>query len=209
MKEIIHVSIIEDDDEIRQTLSLIINGTDGFYCKHTFVDCESAMKELPGLYVNIVLMDIELPGISGIEGVKMLKPKMPDTDFIMLTVKQDDDSIFNSLCVGATGYLLKDTAPVEILRSIREVKKGGSPMSTNIARRIISSFQKKTMPSPLSDREAEILGLLCDGMNYRSIADKIFLSSHTVKSHIKNIYRKLHVNNRAEAVKKAIRDKLI
>ena len=209
MKEIIQVAIVEDDDEIRQTLALIINGTPGYFCRHTFIDAESAVKELPSLYVNVVLMDIELPGITGIEAIKKLKPKLPETDFIMLTIKQDETSIFNSLCAGASGYLMKDTPPSELLLSIKEVYKGGSPMSTNIARKVILSFQKTSPPSPLSDRETEILKLLCDGMNYRSIAEKIFLSSHTVKSHIKNIYKKLHVNSRAEAVKKAIEDNLL
>jgi len=138
-----------------------------------------------------------------------LKPSLAETDFIMLTIMQDETSIFNSLCAGASGYLLKDTPPSELLQSIKEVFKGGSPMSTNIARKVILSFQKTTPPSPLSNRETEILKLLCDGMNYRSIAEKIFLSSHTVKSHIKNIYKKLHVNSRAEAVKKAIKDNLL
>lgn len=209
MQEIIHVAIVEDDDEIRQTLALIINGTPGYHCKHTFIDCESAIKELPNLYVNVILMDIELPGITGIEGIKKLKPDLPDTDFIMLTIKQDDESIFNSLCAGASGYLMKDTPPSELLKSISEVYQGGSPMSTNIARKVIQSFQQITIPSPLSVRETEILQHLCDGLNYRSIAEKLFLSAHTVKSHIKNIYRKLHVNSRAEAVSKAIKDRLI
>lgn len=209
MKEIIHVAIVEDDDEIRQTLALIINGTPGYFCRHTFIDAESAVKELPHLYVNVVLMDIELPGITGIEAIKKLKHQMTETDFIMLTVKQDESSIFDSLCAGASGYLMKDTPPSELLKSIQEVHKGGSPMSTNIARKVILSFQKTKSPSPLSARETEILQHLCEGMNYRSIAEKIFLSSHTVKSHIKNIYKKLHVNSRAEAVKKAIKDNLL
>lgn len=209
MQDIIHVAIVEDDDEIRQTLALIINGTPGYHCKHTFVDGESAIKELPHLYVNVVLMDIELPGISGIKSIAQIKPQLPNIDFIMLTIKQDDESIFNSLCAGASGYLMKDTPPSELLKSITEVFKGGSPMSSNIARKVIQSFQQTTPPSPLSDRETEILQLLCDGMNYRSIAEKLFISAHTVKSHIKNIYRKLHVTSRAEAVRKAIKDKLI
>ena len=209
MKEIIHVAIVEDDNEIRETLALIINGTPGYFCKHTFVDAESAVKELPNVYVNVVLMDIELPGITGIEAIKRLKGQMENTDFIMLTIKQDDNSIFDSLCAGASGYLMKDTPPSELLQSIKEVFNGGAPMSTVIARKVIFSFQKTKSPSPLSNRETEILQLLCEGMNYRSIAEKIFLSSHTVKSHIKNIYKKLHVNSRAEAVKKAIKDNLL
>ena len=207
-KEIIHVAIVEDDDEIRQTLALIINGTPGYYCKHTFIDCESAIKELPNLYVNVVLMDIELPGVSGIDGVRQLKPQIPNTDFIMLTIRQDDESVFNSLRAGASGYLAKDTPPSDLLKAIKEVNEGGAPMSTRIAKKVVLSFQNIN-PSPLSERETEILKLLCAGLNYRSIADQIFLSAHTVKSHIKNIYRKLHVHSRAEAVSKAIKDKLI
>lgn len=205
---IIHVAIVEDDDEIRQTLALIIGGTPGFYCKHTFVDAESAVVELPNLYVNVVLMDIELPGITGIDAIRKLKPQLKDTDFLMLTVRQDDESVFKSICAGASGYLMKDTAPTDLLKSIKEVHSGGAPMSATIARKVIQSFHK-FKPSPLSDRETEILKLLSDGMNYRSIAEKIFLSPHTVKTHIKNIYQKLHVNSRAEAVKKAIEDRLI
>ena len=207
-QEIIHVAIVEDDDEIRQTLALIIGGTPGFHCKHLFVDGESALKELPNLYVNIVLMDIELPGINGIATVKKLKPNLTEVDFLMLTVREDDASIFESLCAGASGYLMKDTPPSELLLAIQEVHKGGAPMSTNIARKVVQSFQNLT-PSPLSDRETEILKLLCEGLNYRSIAEQLFLSAHTVKSHIKNIYKKLHVNSRAEAVKKALKDGLI
>ncbi len=206
--QIIHVAIVEDDAEIRQTLALIINGTPGFYCKHTFVDAESAIKELPQLYVNVVLMDIELPGISGIEAVRKLKPEHCETDFLMLTVRQDDESVFKSICSGASGYLIKDTPPSDLLKSIREVFHGGAPMSANIARRVVHSFHK-FRPSPLSERETEILNLLSEGMNYRSIAGQIFLSPHTVKTHIKNIYSKLHVHSRAEAVKKAIKDNLI
>ena len=153
-------------------------------------------------------MDVELPGLNGIAGVKKLKPQMPETDFIMLTIKQDDETVFNSICAGATGYLIKDTPPSELLQSIKEVRNGGAPMSANIARQVILSFHSNK-PSPLSDRETEILKLLSQGMNYRSVADKIFLSPHTVKTHIKNIYQKLHVNSRAEAVRKAIEDNLI
>jgi DNA-binding NarL/FixJ family response regulator len=153
-------------------------------------------------------MDIGLPGLSGIEGVKLLKDELPSTDFIMLTIQEDDDSVFNSLCAGATGYLLKDTPPHDLLQSIKEVKKGGSPMSPSIARRIINSFKPNPV-NPLTKREIEILEKLCDGENYKSIADSLFVSGHTVRAHIKSIYRKLQVNSRGEAVKKAIKDKLV
>ncbi|MEO1436450.1 MAG: response regulator transcription factor [Bacteroidota bacterium] len=204
----IHVAIVEDDAEIRNTLALIIDGTPGFHCKYQFNDCETAIAQISEIYVHVWLMDINLPGISGIEGVRQLKPTYPDLDFIMLTINQDDDSIFDALRAGASGYLLKDTPPTELLRSIREVVKGGAPMSASIAMRVVQSFRQLNA-SPLSDRETEILKLLCEGQNYRSIAEALVVSPHTIRSHIKNIYRKLHVNSRAEAVKKAIDDRLI
>jgi len=205
---LIHVGIVEDNDEIRQTLALIIDGTPGYSCKMIFSNAEAAVEALRNSYVNVVLMDIELPGMTGIEAVKQLKPSAPDMDFLMLTIRQDDESIFQSICAGATGYLVKDTPPTALLQAIQEVADGGAPMSTSIARKVIRSFHS-TKPSPLSSRETEILKLLCDGLNYRSIAQQLFLSAHTVKSHIKNIYKKLHVNSRAEAVGKALKDKLI
>ncbi|MBK8965946.1 MAG: response regulator transcription factor [Lewinellaceae bacterium] len=205
---LIHVAIVEDDPEIRQTLALIINGTPGFSCIFSYADCESAIADLPGHFTDVVLMDIELPGITGIEGVKRLRPQMPRADFIMLTIRHDDEAIFESLCAGATGYLVKDTPPAELLDAIREVRQGGAPMSAAIARKVIRSF-RQTSPSPLSDRETEILRLLSDGQHYRSIAEQLFLSPHTVKTHIKNIYEKLQVHSRAEAVRKALGDKLI
>ncbi len=204
----LQVAIVEDDSEIRTTLGLIIDSTDGFCCQQLFNDCETAIKELPKDKPDVVLMDIDLPGISGIEGVKKLKASMPDTDFIMLTIHSEDASIFDSICAGATGYLLKSTPPTQLLHAIQEVHEGGSPMSAEIARRVVSSFRIASS-SPLSERETEILRRLCDGENYKVIADALFVSGHTVRSHIKNIYKKLHVNSRAEAVKKAMKDKLV
>ena len=206
--ETIHVAIAEDDHEIRQTLALIIDGTPGFSCKLTFEDGQAALEFLQKNYVDVVLMDIEMPRLNGIECVRKLKPEKPKVDFIMLTIRQDDESIFQSICAGASGYLMKDTPPAELLRSIREVREGGAPMSANIARRVIQSFHQ-LKKSPLTERETEILRLLSQGMNYRSAAEKLFLSPHTVKTHIKNIYEKLQVSSRAEAVRKAIEDRLI
>ncbi len=203
----IHIAIVEDDNEIRQTLTLIIDGSQGFSCKYAFPDGESAMASIANLPIDVVLMDIDLPGKSGIEVTRKLKKTCPEIDFIMLTVQSDDDSIFESLCVGASGYLLKDTNPADLLVHIKEVYDGGSPMSSQIARRIINSF--RIIENPLSERETEVLKLLSHGMNYKEVADDIFLSPHTVKTHIKNIYSKLHVNNRAEAIYKAIKQKLI
>jgi len=206
-KETIHIALVEDDDEIRQTLSLIIDGSNGFSCVHSFPDGESAIASLGDLPVDVVLMDIDLPSKSGIEVTREMKKKHPHIDFIMLTVKSDDDSIFESLCVGASGYLLKDTNPADLLVHIKEVFEGGSPMSSQIARRIINSF--RIIENPLSQRETEVLKLLSQGLNYKDVANSMFLSPHTVKTHIKNIYSKLHVNNRAEAIYKAIKQKLI
>ena len=203
----IHIAIVEDDPEIRQTLSLIIDGSQGFVCKHVFPDGEAAIKGIKDIPVDVVLMDIDLPGISGIEATRLMKREHPKMDFIMLTVQSDDDSIFESLCVGASGYLLKDTNPADLLVHIREVFEGGSPMSSQIARRIINSF--RIIENPLSDRETEVLKNLSKGFNYKEIAEEMYLSPHTVKTHIKNIYGKLHVNNRAEAIYKAIKQKLI
>ncbi len=205
--ETVHIAIVEDDNEIRQTLTLIIDGSPGFTCKYAFPDGESALVSIGNLPVDVVLMDIDLPGKSGIEVTRQLKQECPEVDFIMLTVKSDDDSIFESLCVGASGYLLKDTSPVDLLVHIKEVYQGGSPMSSQIARRIINSF--RIIQNPLSERETEVLKMLGKGMNYRDVAEDLFLSPHTVKTHIKNIYSKLHVKNRAEAIYKAIKQKLI
>ena len=206
--ENIHVAIVEDDHEIRQTLALIIDGTPGFWCKLTYEDGESALKPLQENHVDVVLMDIEMPRLNGIECIRKLKPVKPQVDFIMLTIRQDDEAIFQSICAGASGYLLKDTPPAELLQSIKEVKAGGAPMSASIARRVIQSFHQ-LKKSPLSERETEILRLLSQGMNYRSVAEQLFLSPHTVKTHIKNIYEKLQVNSRGEAVRKGIEDRLI
>lgn len=205
--ETVHIAIVEDDNEIRQTLTLIIDGSPGFSCKYAFPDGESAMVSIGNLPVDVVLMDIDLPGKSGIEVTRQLKQECPEVDFIMLTVQSDDDSIFESLCAGASGYLLKDTSPADLLVHIKEVFKGGSPMSSQIARRIINSF--RIIQNPLSERETEVLKMLGKGMNYRDVAEELFLSPHTVKTHIKNIYSKLHVKNRAEAIYKAIKQKLI
>ncbi|OGU27835.1 MAG: hypothetical protein A2057_07380 [Ignavibacteria bacterium GWA2_35_9] len=204
----ITVTIVEDDSEIRKMLSLIIDRSPGFSCKQTYSDCETAVGNISKKSTDVVLMDIHLPKMSGIEGVKILKEKLPETDFIMLTVQEDNESVFNSLCAGATGYLLKDTPPAALLAAIKEVKEGGSPMSPSIARRIISSF-RPNLESPLSKRESEILEMLCNGDNYKTIADALFISGHTVRAHIKSIYRKLQVNSRGEAVNKALKDRLV
>jgi DNA-binding NarL/FixJ family response regulator len=205
---IIQVAIVEDDPEIRSTLGLIINGSEGFSCRQVYQDCMSALNDLGNDPPDVLLMDIGLPGMSGIEGVKLLKAKFPAMDIIMLTVHEDEDSIFQSLCAGADGYLTKDIEPQVILESIRSVFDGGSIMSSSIARKVVNSFQIQTNWN-LSPREREILQRLCNGENYKTIAGSINLSGNTVRSHIKNIYKKLHAHSRAEAVSTAIKNKLV
>lgn len=205
----IHTIVVEDDPEIRQLLQLILNGSPGFSCPYAFESAEEALENWPAMRRVVVLMDIELPGISGIECVRQLMQRDPELDIIMLSVRDEDEAIFNSLCAGASGYLVKNTPPAQLLEAIRECQNGGSPMSAAIARRVVASFRRPTTASPLSERETEVLRLLCQGSNYKTIAESIFVSGNTVKAHIKNIYKKLHVHSRAEAVTKAHKEGLI
>lgn len=207
-EKLIHVVIVEDDDEIRPMMELLVDRSPGFSCKNTFRDCESAIIFIKTNPPDVVLMDIELPGMNGIEGIRSLKEYLPETDFIMLTIRDDDDTVLESLAAGATGYLLKDTAPVKLLDGIREVAEGGSPMTPAIARKVTASFQKKRY-SILTNRETEILQMLCEGHNYSAVAGSLFISGHTVRAHIKNIYRKLQVKTRAELVTKAHKNRLV
>lgn len=204
----IHVAIVEDDLDIQRTLALIIDGTPEFRCERTYNDCETAIPDILTYRPDVVLMDINLPGISGIEGVKQLRGALPELSILMLTVQLDDRSVFDSLCAGATGYLLKHTPPLQLLEAIKEVHNGGAPMSMQIARKVLQSFHEP-VHSPLTERETQILRRLCEGENYKTIAAALHVSGHTVRSHIKNIYSKLHVHSRAEAVRKAYKNRLI
>lgn len=206
--ETITVSIVEDDDEIRESLALLISGTAGFECLTTYEDCESAIDGIAEENPDVVLMDIGLPGMSGIEGIKLLKQKLPDLDILVISIRENDKTVFDALCNGASGYLIKETPPARILEAIREVKNGGAPMSTQIARMVVSSF-KITPSDSLTQRETEVLTQLCKGMSYKMIADSLFISEETVRRHIKNIYRKLEVHSKSEAVAKAIKEKLV
>jgi DNA-binding NarL/FixJ family response regulator len=211
----INVAIVEDNDTIRDGLAALINGTAGYTCVGRYPDCESFLAKLKDLSVDVVLMDIALPGISGIEGVKRAIEIKPDLDVLMLTIYEDSEKIFDALCAGACGYLVKKTPPSKLLEAIKEVHAGGSPMSSSIARQVIRAFKEVKETDSIKDdyylskREKEVLNLLAEGNNYQQIADQLFISVDTVRHHIKNIYKKLHVNSRAEAVTKAIRDKLI
>jgi DNA-binding NarL/FixJ family response regulator len=207
MNENINVAIVEDLEEIREALRVLINGSQGFTCEYTYANAEDALKELFSKEIDVVLMDINLPGINGIDCMKLLREKMPATQFMMCTVYDDDENIFNALSAGATGYILKRTSPAQILEAIRDLCNGGSPMSSEIARRVVASLQKSstsnTQTEILTDREKEILDYLAKGFLYKEIASALFISKETVKKHIHNIYDKLQVQTRTEALNKA------
>jgi DNA-binding NarL/FixJ family response regulator len=211
----ITVAIVEDNNTIREGLSALINGTQGYSCVGSFSDCESFLKKLHNLSVDVVLMDIALPGMNGIEGVKKAIEIKENLDVLMLTIYEDSEVVFDALCAGACGYLVKKTPPGRLLDAIKEVHEGGSPMSSRIARQVITAFKEsKEIPKDksdyrLSDREVEVLNLLAQGNNYQQIADQLFISVDTVRHHIKNIYKKLRVHTQSEAVAKAIRKKII
>ncbi|MCI0618383.1 response regulator transcription factor [bacterium] len=204
----ISVSLIEDDADIRRGLTLLLNNTPGFACTAAYGDCETALKQIKSDPPDVLLMDIQLPGMSGIEGVRRIKQILPDLDIVMLTIHDDDHRVFQSLCAGACGYLVKTTPPAKILEAIKEVHDGGAPMSAGIARMVIQSFQKSSRPE-LTPRELEILTQLCQGKSYKMIADALHLSKGTVHSHLKKIYKKLEVNSMTEAVIKAHQGKLV
>jgi len=204
----ISVAVVEDDRDAREAVCAVIEAADGFVLRGSLASAEEALAVLPEIEPDAVLMDIQLTGMNGIECVRKLKERLADTDFVMLTAMDDEESVFRSLGAGATGYLHKHSSQQEILAAIREVREGGSVISPGIARLVVRSFQPKA-DHDLSQREAEVLAKLCDGENYRSIAEVLFISTNTVKAHIKNIYVKLHVNTRAEAVRLAMRDRLV
>lgn len=201
----ISVIIVEDIKEIREGLKLLIDESDGFSCRDAFSTGEEALIEIPKIKPDVVLMDIHLPGINGIECVKQLRPITEKTLFIMSTVYEDDINIFESLKAGASGYLLKKTSPIKILEAITEVVNGGSPMSGQIARKVIASFQKKDgidASDILTNKEKEILKALAKGLRYKEIAADMKISIETVRSHARNIYEKLQVQSRTEALNK-------
>jgi RNA polymerase sigma factor (sigma-70 family) len=205
---VIKVSIVEDNDQFRGTLGNVINRSEGFKCIGQYGSAEEALEEIPKNVPDVVLMDINLPGMNGVECVARLKKLCPDTQIVMLTVYEDTDNIFNALKAGATGYLLKRTTREELLEAIRDVYKGGSPMTTHIARKVVQSFQKMESSSPteaLTAREQEVLECLAKGFLYKEIADKLGISYETVRTHIRRIYEKLQVRSRTEAVAKFLK----
>lgn len=207
-KNITRVVIVEDDDIIRDSFVSLINSSEKFLCIADYDTCEEAIKNLTNDSPRIILMDIGLPGISGIEGIRRIKKVYNQVDIIVVTVHDDDEKVFDALCAGATGYLTKNIEPDRLLESLDEVLKGGAPMTTSIAKRVIRSFQRST-ESPLTSRETEVLQKLSRGKSYTMIADDLNINKETVRTHIKNIYQKLNVNSKAEAIERASKDRLI
>lgn len=206
----ISVCIVDDNRELRNALEEIITMSDGYVCTGTLGTAEDAIKQLPVLKPDVVLMDINLGSVeSGIDVVRTLKPRIPGTNFMMCTVYEEDEKIFEALSAGASGYILKKTDPARLLEAIRELYEGGAPMSSQIARKVVVAFQQKEKGNAeadeldvLTNREKEILELLSKGLMYKEIAAQIFLSPETVRKHVYHIYEKLHVSNRVAAVNK-------
>lgn len=209
----IKVAIIEDMRDVREGLAMLINGTSGFRCVGRFRSMEEASMYITREMPDIVLTDIGLPGMDGIEGIKNLRERYPKMPFIALTIYDDDERIFDALCAGAVGYLLKNTQPARLLDALREVIAGGAPMSPEVAIRVIRLFQEfappKTSPCHLTPQEKELLKLLINGHSYKTAANELKISYHTVSFHLRNIYEKLQVHSKTEAVAKALREKLV
>jgi len=205
----ISVSIVEDNDKLRGTLARVLNRAEGFRCVSQYANAEDALKDLPQVRPEVVLMDINLPGMNGVKCVRQLKTLLPEIQVMMLTVYEDTENIFNALTAGANGYLLKRTSTRELLEAIQEVHRGGSPMTMHIARKVVQSFQKNAATAPtaenLSEREQQVLDLLSHGLIYKEIADKLGISYETVHTYIRRIYEKLQVRTRTEAVAKLLR----
>jgi len=211
----IKVVVVEDNNPIREGLKILIDGTEGYSCVAGYEDCSSMLKNIKKINPDVLLMDIGLPGMNGIEGIKKVKLQLPELTILVLTVYEENDLVFDALCAGASGYLVKKTPPSKLLEAIKEAFEGGSPMSSHIARKVIDFFQKKNTSSPLKNnyvltpREKEILSGLVEGHNFKAIADSLFISIETVRFHFRNIYKKLHVHSQSEAVAKAIKEGLI
>jgi DNA-binding NarL/FixJ family response regulator len=200
----IHVSIVEDDVKARGSLARLIDSTKGFCCVSQHPDAENAIKEIPVIKPEVVLMDIDLPGMDGVECVRHLKQLLPAVQIVVLTVHENTNSIFGALTAGASGYLLKRSSPAQIIEAIRDVHGGGAPMSSQIARKVVASFQKVTKSvqeyEKLSAREKQVLGLLAKGLLYQEIAENLKITYATVHTHVRHVYEKLRVRSRTEAV---------
>ena len=206
----ISVSIVEDSEQVRNTLTKLIDRAEGFSCLSQYANAEAALVGLPNDKPDVIIMDINLPGMNGVECVRQLKQKLPGAQVMMLTAYEDTENIFNALAAGASGYMLKRTPRDELLAAISEVQRGGSPMTTHIARKVVQSFQKPAVAPPpvesnLSEREQQVLDCLSQGFLYKEIAEKLGISYETVHTYIRRIYEKLQVRTRTEAVAKFLK----
>jgi DNA-binding NarL/FixJ family response regulator len=211
-KDLIRVSILDDDKEFRELISTTIKNSNGFVCAGIYSTCDEAMKKIEEDIPDILLLDIAMPYKSGIQSLKEIKQKYPSVEVLMLTVLSDNDKIFESVRNGAVGYILKKSPADKLLEAIKEAYEGGAPFPGEIARKVLQYFKtpfKNTTQSELSDREREVLEALIDGHGTKAIADKLFVSINTIRFHLRNIYNKLHVNSRTEAVAKALKNKII
>jgi DNA-binding NarL/FixJ family response regulator len=208
----IRISIFDDSKDRRESLRYLVEMYDDLFCAGTFEDCANVLNDIKDSQPDVVLMDIEMPNVNGIEGVKKIKAAFPQIHVLMQTVYEDDENLFESIKAGASGYLLKRASPDKIIESIREIIEGGAPMSPSVAMRVLRYFQTQPVIEnvyALTEREKNILSLLVDGMSYKMIAENQHISYHTVNSHVRKIYEKLHVHSLGEAVGKALREKLI
>ena len=207
------VAIIEDHREFRDYLTALISGTEGFQCTGSFRSVEEALPRINARVPDVILLDIGLPGMSGIEGIRLFKERYPEILLLTLTIHDDDERIFDALCAGASGYLLKKTQPAQLVESVKEAAQGGAPMSPEVARRVVRLFRKIRPPDRadynLSPHEIRILKLLVEGHNYKTAATKLGVAPTTINFHLQNIYQKLQVHSKTEAVAKALRNRLI
>ncbi len=211
--DLIRVAIVEDEREIRDGLTFLISRTEGFLCTGAFRTMEEAIEGIGRGQPQVALVDIGLPGISGIEGIAALRQKHPELQCLMLTVYDDDERIFDALCAGASGYLLKKTPPARLIEALRDAVAGGAPMSPEVARRVITLFRNVRPPAragyELTPHELRLLKMLVEGHNYKTAADELGVSFNTIHFHMKRIYEKLHVHSKSEAVAKALRNRLV
>lgn len=211
----IRVTIFEDNKHLRETFQFLLSNAEGFNCAGAYPDCSDMLDQLAENPCDVVLMDIEMPGISGIEATKLIKQHLPQVNILIQTVFFEDEYIFNAICAGASGYILKSTTPDGYLDAIKDVQSGGSPMTPGIARRVLELFKHNLQPVVsskdynLTTQEKKVLQLLVAGKSYKMIAAELFVAADTVKSHVSNIYAKLHVHSGTEAVSLALRDKIV
>jgi DNA-binding NarL/FixJ family response regulator len=210
---VVRVAIIEDQAKVREGLAVLIDGSHGFRCVAAFRTMEEALEAIEGKAPDVVLTDIGLPGMSGVEGIGLLRERLPNVPVVALTVYDDNEDIFEALCAGASGYLLKSTPPVRLLESLKEVVSGGAPMSPEIARRVVNLFREFRPPAraahTLTEQETQLLKLIVEGHTYKTAAAELGISVSTVSFHLQNVYTKLQVHSKSEAVTKALRDRIV